>query len=100
MYKVVKRDCPMFGIGPYVCEFICDTASDVSTLPTSTSEGTGGKTAYDNQMCASGSIAIVAENGPGSKWYMLNNQDVWCPYSVAAGSSGGGSSGLLSRSKL
>lgn len=93
MYKVVKRDCPMFGIGPYVCEFICDTASDVSTLPTSTSEGTGGKTAYDNQMCASGSIAIVAENGSESKQYMLNNQDIWCPYSVAAGSSGGGSSG-------
>lgn len=92
MYKVVKRDCPMFGIGPYVCEFICDTASDVSTLPTSTSEGTGGKTAYDNQMCASGSIAIVAENGSESKQYMLNNQDIWCPYSVAAGSSGGGSS--------
>lgn len=93
MYKVTKRDCPMFGIGPYICEFICDTASDISTLPTSISEGTGGKTAYDNQMCASGSIAIVAENGSESKQYMLNNQDIWCPYSVAAGSSGGGSSG-------
>ena len=93
MYKVTKRDCPMFGIGPYVCEFICDTASDISTLPTSISEGTGGKTAYDNQKCASGSIANVAENGAESKQYMLNNQDIWCPYSVAAGSSGGGSSG-------
>ena len=41
MYKVTKRDCPMFGIGPYVCEFICDTASDITTLPTSISEGTG-----------------------------------------------------------
>lgn len=92
MYKVVKRDCPMFGIGPYVCEFVCDTASDVSTLPTSTSEGTGGKTAYDNQMCASGSIAIVAENGSESKQYMLNNQDIWCPYSIAVGSNGGSSS--------
>lgn len=87
MYKVTKRDCPMFGIGPYVCEFICDTASDISTLPTSISEGTGGKTAYDNQKCASGSIANVAENGVESKQYMLNNQDVWCPYSVASGSS-------------
>ena len=93
MYKVVKRDCPVFGIGPYTCEFICDTASDISTLPTSISEGTGGKTAYDNQKCASGSIANVAENGSESKQYMLNNQDIWCPYSVAAGSSGGGSSG-------
>ena len=87
MYKVTKRDCPMFGIGPYVCEFICDTASDISTLPTSISEGTGGRTAYDNQKCASGSMAIVADNGAESKQYMLNNQDIWCPYSVAAGSS-------------
>ena len=87
MYKVTKRDCPMFGIGPYVCEFICDTVSDISTLPTSISEGTGGRTAYDNQKCASGSIANVAENGAESKQYMLNNQDIWCPYSIAAGSS-------------
>ena len=87
MYKVTKRDCPMFGIGPYVCEFICDTASDISTLPTSISEGTGGKSAYDNQKCASGSMAIVADNGAESKQYMLNNQDIWCPYSVASGSS-------------
>ena len=88
MYKVTKRDCPMFGIGPYVCEFICDTASDITTLPTSISEGTGGRTAYDNQKCASGSIAIVA-SGSESEQYMLNNQDIWCPYSVAAGSSSG-----------
>ena len=87
MYKVTKRDCPMFGIGPYVCEFICDTASDISTLPTSISEGTGGKTVHDNQKCASGSMAIVADNGAESKQYMLNNQDIWCPYSVASGSS-------------
>ena len=93
MYKVTKRDCPMFGIGPYVCEFICDTASDITTLPTSISEGTGGRTAYDNQKCASGSIATVAENGSESKQYMLNNQDIWCPYSIAVGNSGGGSSG-------
>ena len=91
MYKVTKRDCPMFGIGPYVCEFICDTASDITTLPTSISEGTGGRTVYDNQKCASGSIAIVA-SGSDSKQYMLNNQDIWCPYSVSAGSSSGGSS--------
>ena len=88
MYKVIKRDCPMFGIGPYVCEFICDTASDISTLPTSISEGTGGKTAYDNQMCASGSIAIVVESDAESKRYILNNQDIWCPNEIGAGASG------------
>lgn len=87
MYKVVKRSCPIFGNGPYVCEFICDTASDISTLPTSISEGTGGKKVYDNQKCASGSIATVAENGKGSKKYILNNQNTWCPYSVSEGSS-------------
>ena len=92
MYKVIKRDCPMFGIGPYLCEYVCDTTSDISTLPTFSSEGTGGRTAYDNQKCASGSRAIVAENGSESKQYMLNNQDIWCPYSVAVGNSGGGSS--------
>ena len=92
MYKVIKRDCPMFGIGPYLCEYVCDTTSDISTLPTFSSEGTGGRTAYDNQKCASGSRAIVAENGSESKQYMLNNQDIWCPYSIAAGSSSGGSS--------
>lgn len=88
MYKVIKRDCPMFGIGPYVCEFICDTASDIFTLPTSISEGTGGKTAYDNQMCASGSIAIVVESDAESKRYILNNQDIWCPNEIGAGASG------------
>ena len=87
MYKVVKRSCPIFGNGPYVCEFICDTASDISTLPTSTSEGTGGKKVHDNQKCASGSIATVAENSTVSKKYILNNQDIWCPYSVSEGSS-------------
>lgn len=93
MFKVMKRECPVFGDGPYVCEFLCDTATDISTLPTSISEGTGGKTVYDNQKCASGSMAIVADNGAESKQYILNNQDIWCPYSVAAGSSSGGSGG-------
>ena len=92
MYKVVKRDCPMFGIGPYVCEFICDTASDITTLPTSISEGIGGKSKYDNQKCASGSIAILVESDAESKKYMLNNQDIWCPYSVATASNGAGAS--------
>ena len=92
MYKVIKRDCPMFGIGPYVCEFICDTASDITTLPTSISEGTGGRTAYDNQKCASGSIAIVVENDAESKRYILNNQDIWCPNKIGAGASASDSS--------
>ena len=79
MYKVIKRSGSVFGNEPYTCEFVCDTASDISTLPTSISEGTGGKSAYDNQKCASGSIATVVDNGAESKRYMMNNQNVWCP---------------------
>ena len=59
MYKVVKRSGSVFGNEPYTCEFVCDTASDISTLPTSTTVGTGGKTEYDNQVCGSGSIATM-----------------------------------------
>ena len=92
MYKVVKRDCPMFGIGPYVCEFICDTTFDITTLPTSISEGTGGRMEYDNQKCASGSIAIVVESDAESKRYILNNQDIWCPNEIGVGASASNSS--------
>lgn len=87
MYKVIIRNGSVFGTEPCLCEFICDTTDDVSTLPTSIAEGTGGKTKYDNQVCGSGSIAVVADNGTNSKRYMLNNQDVWCPQ-YAEGSGG------------
>ena len=92
MYKVIIRNGSVFGTEPCLCEFICDTASDILTLPTSTTVGTGGKTENDNQVCGSGSIATIAANDAESKKYMLNNQDIWCPYSVAVGSSGGGGS--------
>ena len=92
MFKVSNRNGSIFGNEPYICEFVCDTTSDVSTLPTSISEGTGGKTKYDNQLCSSGSIATVIDNGSDPKKYILNNQNTWCPYSVSEGSSSGGSS--------
>lgn len=92
MFKVSNRNGSVFGNEPYICEFVCDTTSDVPTLPTSISEGTGGKTKYDNQLCSSGSIATVIDNGSDPKKYILNNQNTWCPYSVSEGSSSGGSS--------
>ena len=92
MFKVSNRNGSIFGNEPYICEFVCDTTSDVPTLPTSISEGTGGKTKYDNQLCSSGSIATVIDNGSDPKKYILNNQNTWCPYSVSEGSSSGGSS--------
>ena len=92
MFKVTNRNGSVFGNEPYICEFVCDTTSDVPTLPTSISEGTGGKTKYDNQLCSSGSIATVIDNGSDPKKYILNNQNTWCPYSVSEGSSSGGSS--------
>ena len=87
MFKVTNRNGSIFGNEPYICEFVCDTTSDVPTLPTSISEGTGGKTKYDNQLCSSGSIATVIDNGSDPKKYILNNQNTWCPYSVSEGSS-------------
>ena len=87
MFKVTNRNGSVFGNEPYICEFVCDTTSDVPTLPTSISEGTGGKTKYDNQLCSSGSIATVIDNGSDPKKYILDNQNTWCPYSVSEGSS-------------
>ena len=87
MFKVTNRNGSVFGNEPYICEFVCDTTSDVPTLPTSISEGTGGKTKYDNQLCSSGSIATVIDNGSDPKKYILDNQNTWRPYSVSSGSS-------------
>ena len=87
MFKVINRNGSVFGNEPYICEFVCDTTSDVPTLPTSISEGTGGKTKYDNQLCSSGSIATVIDNGSNPKKYILDNRNTWCPYSVSEGSS-------------
>ena len=81
MYKVINRNGSVFGTEPCLCEFVCDTTDDVSTLPTSITEGTGGKTKYDNQVCGSGSIAVVIDNGINPKRYILDNQDAWCPQS-------------------
>lgn len=82
MYKVIIRNGSVFGTEPCSCEFVCDTTDDVTTLPTSIAEGTGGKTKYDNQVCGSGSIAVVVDNGTNPKRYILDNQDVWCPQSL------------------
>lgn len=78
MYRVKDRTGPIFGLGYFVCDFICDTLDDIGTLPTSSVEGTGGVTEYDNQKCASGSVAYISGKSD-NKFYILNNQDVWEP---------------------
>ena len=77
MYKVLTRTGDVFGDELNVCDFLCDTSDDISTLPTSTTEGTGGKSKYDNQKCSSGSTAFISKTGETIKIYVLNNQDVW-----------------------
>ena len=57
----------------YVMDIVCDTASDIATLPTSVSTPRG---------AASGSRAFVCENGDV---YVLNNQDEWVnPFATEA----------------
>lgn len=51
-----------------LCEFLCDTSSDVSDLPTETSTGTVG------DYCSAGSIALIAED---KSLVVLNNQGEW-----------------------
>lgn len=78
MYKVLKRTGDVFGDEPDVCDFLCDTSDDIATLPNSTAEGTGGKSKYDNQKCASGSVAYISAETE-NKIYILNNNNVWEP---------------------
>ena len=77
MYRVKDRTGSVFGTEPCVCDFVCDTPDDINTLPTSLVEGTGGKTEYDNQKCASGSAAFIFQSGKPISIYILNNQDIW-----------------------
>ena len=78
MYKVLNRTGDVFGDEPDVCDFLCDTSDDIATLPNSTAEGTGGKSKYDNQKCASGSVAYISAETE-NKIYILNNNNVWEP---------------------
>lgn len=77
MYKVLNRTGDVFGDEPDVCDFLCDTSDDIATLPNSTAEGTGGKSKYDNQKCSSGSTAFISDTAEATKFYVLNNHDVW-----------------------
>ncbi len=74
MYKITGRRAPVFGKGEFVCDFFCDSASDIPTLPTSKALGTGGSIPEENEVCAAGSSAYVVSDGT---LYMLNNEDNW-----------------------
>ena len=57
-------------------EFIAESSSDIATLPTSTTEGTGGKSDGDNGIVALGSTCIVL-TGSSTDVYMLGPNDTW-----------------------
>lgn len=54
--------------------FIADFEADITTLPTSSAEGTGGISSSDNDMVAKASSCLCLEN---SSIYYLNSEDTW-----------------------
>ena len=72
-YKVIKAHGSTHGKTRR--EFICDTAADITNLPTSNKMGKAqaGDTVSD-EMCAVGSTASVTETGD---LYELNASDTW-----------------------
>ena len=72
-YKVIKAHGSTHGKTRR--EFICDTAADITNLPTSNKMGKAqaGDTVSD-EMCAVGSTASVTETGD---LYELNESDTW-----------------------
>lgn len=91
MYQITSKIESAINDGVWQCEFICDTEADVTTLPTSTKAGTGGKDVYDNVVCEAGSSAYITDADAEYKLYILNSQDEWVPQGVSRGSSGGSS---------
>lgn len=85
MYKITGRSAPVFGKGAFVCDFFCDSASDIPTLPTSKTLGTGGSIPEENEVCAAGSSAYAASDGTR---YVLDNDDNWTEHIERSGGSG------------
>lgn len=65
------------------CIFAIDSASDLSSLPTTKNKGSSGL-----RTCSQGSIARCSD---GTK-YVLKGDDTWVSYAESSGSSTGGSS--------
>lgn len=53
---------------------VCDFASDLAYLPTSSAEGTGGENDTANEKVAKGSTCLCIEE---SAIYILNSEDTW-----------------------
>lgn len=77
MYHVTGRRASLFGRGTYIVDFIADTETDVSTLPTATVKGSNGLTANDNKLCAAGSTCYIIAADASHKVYMLNTAGEW-----------------------
>jgi hypothetical protein len=57
-------------------EFIAESSADIATLPTTTTEGTGGKSEGDDGIVAFGSTCIVL-TGSSTDVYMLGPNNTW-----------------------
>lgn len=93
-YKVVGTKGSIQGLT--VRLYICDSASDISFLPTNINRGKeqSGDTVSD-ELCGIGSLATVAANGDV---YILNASGKWVKKksgSSGSGGSGGGSTILI-----
>ncbi len=79
MYVLIGRHKYLFGENDFICEYIVDTENEVSTLPTSTTAGTGGRTPNTNMPCGMGSLAYIAQTDADHKLYVLNGSNEWVP---------------------
>ena len=96
MYKILNRKKDLFGNKGYTNEFMVDTEKEISTLPTSTTEGTGGMTPLDNKPCSVGSTAYVVQTDAACRTYMLNTANKWIGQPAASSGGSGGSGGGIS----
>lgn len=76
MIKGLKRDG--YKTACEVAEFVCDSASDLGSLPTLTQKSADGK----YMPCAAGSVAKVLDE---KSIYILNNNSQWTLFKIVGG---------------
>lgn len=76
MIKGLKRDG--YKTAYEVAEFVCDSASDLGSLPTLTQKSADGK----YMPCAAGSVAKVLDE---KSIYILNNNSQWTLFKIVGG---------------
>lgn len=76
MYK--KLSMVGYAAANNLAKFICDTESDLTSLPTLTAPSADGS----SEPCGVGSVAVVLNN---QTCYMLSNAGTWVEYGSTAG---------------